>query len=320
MPAISLVVCVFKERDLLERLLKTSSGLYDDLVVVHDGPESTTGNTDLQRSAPVAIDFATLAPDASLPSGYIEFFPPAKTGSIHDLVQKHSGRYFEGPRCYQQEPHWPFSWWQAKNDWILRLDADESPSRELMEWLHRFRDSPEPRNDVSGCTSVWPLWNGTRAVTTGWPFGRIFLFHKHKVRFFGMAEQVPIPDMLFEPLDLVLHHRPKRKSYGLRNVLLRRQAYFWRRVIAQSLMGKPTDLPRWRWTSNEWPEFWYNLRRRPLRHSFVSLARFPVHQFRGMLAVGQLPLISECLNPALHHFMLGLRVFAEKRKQDMKNQ
>jgi hypothetical protein len=39
MPKISLVVCLYKERDLLERLLLHAEGCYDDLLVVHDGPE-----------------------------------------------------------------------------------------------------------------------------------------------------------------------------------------------------------------------------------------------------------------------------------------
>jgi hypothetical protein len=318
MPAISLVVCVFKERELLERLLNKSVGLYDDLVVVHDGPEVNNGATLSPIEAPakeMALDYSALAPDTPLPAFYKTPPLPARSGSIHEFVTRNEGRYFEGPRCFQQEPHWPFSWWQAKNDWILRLDADEFPSEELKGWLRRFRDSPDPDNNISGYTCLWPLWNRTLAVTTRWPAGRIFLFHRRRVRFFGMAEQVPIPDTCYQPLELILHHQPKRKSYGVRNILFREQAYNWRRLIAKSLMGGPTDLPRWRWMSDKWPEFWYNLRRHPLRHSFVSLGRFPVHQFRGMLAVGQMPLIPECLNPALHHFMIGLRVFAEKRSR-----
>ena len=315
MPSISLVVCVYRERDLFERLLHATSGLYDDLVVVHDGPDSNNRAEPPRVDAPakeMALDYGALAPDTPLPMFYKTPPLPVHSRSIHELVMQHEGRYFEGPRCYQQEPHWPFVWWQARHDWILRLDADEFPSEELKGWLRRFRDSPEPHADISGYTCIWPLWNGRRTVTTRWPVSRIFLLHRRRVRFFGMVEQVPIPDTSYQPIELILHHQPKRKSYGVRNILFRKQAYNWRRVIAKSLMGKATDLPCWRWTS-DWPQFWWNLRRHPLRHSLVSLARFPVHQFKGMIAAREVPRLSECLNPGLHHFMLGLRVFVEEQ-------
>ena len=318
MPAISLVVCLHRERTLLERLLQKCIGCYNDLVVVHDGPEADDDKIPRLTGAPpreMVLDYGLLTPGVRLPPFYRTPALPPRPNSIHQLVWQHEGQYFEGPRCYQQEPHWPFAWSRARHDWILRLDVDEFPSEELKDWLRRFRDSPEPQANISGYTCIWPLWNGRRFVTKQWPTGRIFLIHRERVHFFGMAEQVPIPDTLYEPLDLVLHHRPKRKSYGIRNVLFRRQAYLWRRVIAQSLMRKPTDLPCWRRTSDEWPEFWCNLRRHPLRHSFVCLLKFPVRQFRGMLAVGEVPRISECLNPGLHHFMLGLRVFVEEQRR-----
>jgi hypothetical protein len=316
MPAVSLVVCVFKERDLLERLLNKSSGLYDDLVVVHDGSESSSREGPPPVDAPakeMALDYGALAPGAPLPAFYKTPPLPARSGTIHELVTQHEGRYFEGPRCFQQEPHWPFSWWQAKHDWILRLDADEFPSEELKAWLRRFRDGPEPDENISGYTCIWPLWNGRRAVTTRWPTDRIFLFHRSRVRFFGMVEQVPIPDASYHPLKLILQHQPKRKSYGVRNILFREQAYNWRRVIAKSLMGKPTDLACWRWTADHWPSPWDRIRRCPLDYSIKSLVRLPFRQFMNMLKGDELPRVSACLNPGLHHFMLGLRVFLEKR-------
>src|SRR6266568_303553 len=139
MPDVSLVVCVFKEGDLLARLLQYAAGLYDDLVVVHDGPDETNGRA---------------------------------------LVEKTGGRFFEAPRDFQQEPHWPLAWEKAAHDWILRLDADELPSEELKAWLQKFRTGPEPPEVISGFTCVWPLWNGTRAVSQRWPAGRHFLFHR----------------------------------------------------------------------------------------------------------------------------------------------
>lgn len=279
MPPVSLAVCVYQERELLQRLLQKSAGCYDDLVVAHDGPD---------------------------------------TACVRGVVEDSGGRFFEGPRAYQQEPHWPSLWQQAAHDWILRLDVDEYPSEEMEGWLQEFRKSPEPEITTSGFTCLWPLWDGHKAVTKNWPGGRIFLIHKRRVRFFGMVEAVPIPDVGYEPLNLVLRHEPCRRSYGIRNILFRRQAYQWRRVIAQSLIGSPTGLPCWRWTSPDWPAPWESMRRQPVRHSLVSLFWFPLCQAKEMLRAGELPRVSACLNPGLHHFMLGLRVHWEKRREGIR--
>jgi hypothetical protein len=304
-------VGVYRERDLLERLLREANSCFDDLVVVHDGPEEVAGSEGLESPAP--IDYATLPKGEPLPGGYRRPLAAFAANGMQRLVEEYGGRCFEGGRSFQQEPHWPFAWSQARHDWILRLDADEFPSAELREWLRRFRQLPDSIAHA-GYTCIWPLWDGKRAATKNWPAGRNFLFDRRKVRFFGMVEQVPVPDGDYEETGLVLHHQPRRKSYGVRNIVFRSQAFQWRRVIARSLMGKPTDLPRWRWNSEHWPQNWEHLRRHPLRHSMTKLIRYPMNQLRDMIAARELPRLSACLNPGLHHFMLGIRVFNELRK------
>src|SRR5689334_13053544 len=106
MPAISLVVCLHRERDLLKRLLEKTSGCYDDLVVIHDGPENDEAKT---PAPPVAIDFSRLESSAPWPAGYRELTSNAQPGTVQELVQHYRGRFFEGPRAFQQEPHWPFA-------------------------------------------------------------------------------------------------------------------------------------------------------------------------------------------------------------------
>ncbi|TAL06468.1 MAG: glycosyltransferase [Verrucomicrobia bacterium] len=234
MPRISLVVCVFQEGDLLARLLQHAAGLYDDLVVVHDGPDET---------------------------------------NVRALVEKAGGKFFEAPRDFQQEPHWPLAWGKAAHDWILRLDADELPSEAMRDWLKKFRAGAEPPENISGFTCVWPLWNGTRAVSRRWPAGRHFLFHRQRVRFFGMVEQTPVPDGAWETTDLVLHHQPKRKSYGLVNLIFRKQAYRWRARIARSLLDEPAALNCWRWENRPWPVSWQDIRQHPFRTAFLRLTR-----------------------------------------------
>ena len=207
MPAVTLVVCVHLQRDLLERLLCESRDCYDELIVLHDIPD---------------------------------------TQNVHSKVEAVGGRFFERPPSFLQEPHWPFAWAHAKHDWILRFDADEFPSEEMKKWLREFRRAPEPPADVSGFTCIWPLWDGQKTVSKKWPAGRLFLFSKQRVRFFGMCEQSPVPDAKYLPLDFVLHHQPGRKSYGWHNILVRRQSRRAVGFIANCLLGKPTDLVCWR--------------------------------------------------------------------------
>lgn len=301
MPTITLIVCLYKERDFLERLLKSASGCYDNLLVIHDGRETEDAGQ-LEKS--LAIDFSLPQKSDLIPGNYRIPALPAKSGSIHELVLSYGGRFYEGPRSFQQEPHWPFAWRNAGNNWILRLDADEFPSEELKSWLKEFRNNPEPDPEISGYTCIWPLWNGKQAITKRWPNGRLFLFHRERVRFFGMAEQSPLPDFECKPIDLILNHQPRRKSTGITNIIFRRQAYHWRRVIIQSLLGKPTELPCWRWNDPNWPPSWEVIRLNPLQTALDRLIRFPIHNARSHWKYEHKIFISDVVNPGLHHFLL----------------
>lgn len=232
MPAISLVICVYQQRDFLARLLSHSEGCFDELIVVHDGPD---------------------------------------TAGVREIAEKAGGRFFERPRECQQEPHWPFGWGEARHNWILRLDADEFPGNELKQWLIAFRTAPEPPAEISGHTCIWPLWDGRKAVSQKWPADRLFFFHKQRVRFFGMCEQTPVPDGRCLPLDFILHHQPERRSHSLANVLLREDGRRVARIVARSLLKMPADLVCWRWESQPWPAGWEQIRRHPLKTAVKRL-------------------------------------------------
>ena len=274
MPAISLVVCVYGEGDLLTRLLQRAAGCYDDLVVVHDGPDIT---------------------------------------GVRAIVAAAGGRFFERPRAFQQEPHWPFVWEQAAHNWILRLDADEFPSDELKQWLEVFRCGSEPRPEISGYTCNWPLWNGHRQVSQKWPTGRNFLIHRQRVRFFGMVEQTPVADGHYEPLNLVLHHQPRRHAYDLANILLRKQAYDWRRVIAESLLGQPGELNCWRWEAVGWLEHWEQIRHQPLLTAFKRLTIAPLRILRDQWRVERKLFPIAALATPLHHVLICLKYWQLRR-------
>ena len=329
MPKVSLVVCLRQEVQLLERLLKHASGCYDDLVVVHDGPEEGLpghSRPSIPRNVlPPACLWPGIAGDYSKPVKaepvarfWKEGKEPLGSGSIQHLVQSTGGRFFQGPRCFQQEPHWPFAWSQARHDWILRLDADEFPGDQLKQWLMEFRKAPEPE-DISGYCCAWPLWDGQRTVSDKWPDGRIFLFHRQRVRFFGMVEQSPVADRIFSRLDIPLNHQPSRKSYGLRNILTRRQAYRWREVIALSLLGSPLDLPRWRWTDQAWPSPWRQIRSQPFRYAVNAIVFMPLHTTKAMLKLRIRPRPGIIFQSAIHHCLLALRYWQLSRRKGSKN-
>lgn len=320
MPKVSLVVCLCRERNLLERLLLHAKDCYDDLVVVHDGPEEASpvsgpseGLADVfvpsHQWPEMAVDFSIPEEAAQASHFWKEKTGTPKPGSTHELVAKHGGRFFEGPRCWQQEPHWPFGWSMAKHDWILRLDADEFPSGELAAWIHRFRELPREAPRSEGFSCLWPLWDGRRTTTNHWPTGRIFLFNRRSTSSLGMVEQTPMIEGQVTELPLTLCHQPCRKSYGIRNILFRPQAFVWRTVIASSLLGSPLALPRWRWNTADWPGSWKAVIDDPLVEGFYRLLKFPWEQIRSLRSHGEKFSVSICLNPAIHHFMLCMKIW-----------
>ena len=352
MPKISLVVCLYKERDLLERLLQQAEGCYEDLVVVHDWVEETIPGEDIggrrsiqssstinspsvinhqsqcyeegwkspedlslkEPNAPpieIARDYAELPKSAPLPTGYRLKIGLPQPGSIHELVNRYGGRFYEGPRCFQQEPHWPFAWWAAKHDWILRLDADEYPSKDLHQWLRNFRSSANPLD--SGFLSIWPLWSGKKEIWCQRQASRLFLFNLKQIRFFGMAEHSPVSTIsTFVPLPLLIHHRPKRKSYGCINLLLRKQAYRWRSVIACSIKGSPKDLPCWCQEDHTWPKHWQDIRDRPIIIGAIRLLTAPVFQFIYETRRGSEFVPDAYIGTGMHQFLMSLTYFFKR--------
>ncbi len=122
-----------------------------------------------------------------------------------------------------------------------------------------------------------------------------------------MAEAPVTPDGVFEAVDLTMHHQPNRKTYGLWNILVRKQAYRWRASIANALLGKPTDLPCWRWNDEVWPEHWEEIRKRPLTTGARRLMIEPLRNLRRQWRVDRRFYLDDALNGPVHHAMLCLK-------------
>lgn len=231
MPAVSMVVCLYREREFLSRLLAGAEGCYDDLVVVHDGPD---------------VD------------------------DVRSLVEARGGRFFERPRWFAHESHFVFAWKQCRHDWIFRPDADEFPSPELTAWFRDFRAAPEPPAATSGFEFIFPLWNGSAQATSRWPF-RQALFNRQRIRFVGLSEQWFVTDGKWERVPLVLCHQPNNPNYGVDYLLRMAKRKRWLYATVLGLMRPPSALECWRWEDTGWPAKWEAIRRRPLRTALTRL-------------------------------------------------
>jgi hypothetical protein len=275
MPAITLTVCVHGDRSPLARLLDHSVGCFDELLVVHDGP-----------------DFEDVA----------------------QLVQEHGGNFFIRPRAYSQEPHFPFAFAHARHDWILRLDSDEFPSAELRAWVKRFREGPEPSENISAYQCIWPAWNGRKPITRRWPNKRTFLFHRNRVQCIGVYEQGIMPEHDCSRVPFVLHHEPPLRSHSPRSVFRKSRTAQGRTNAVEALTRTPLDLPRWRYNSEAWPPAWEKIRRHPIRTGLYRLIIWPLRQATAMMLAGDWPRPAVFLHSGVFHAVTCLEFWRYKRR------
>lgn len=276
MPEVTLIICVYGDRDPLSRLLAHSEECCDELVVIHDGP-----------------DFE----------------------DVCGLVAKYGGRFIERPRAFSQEPHLPSAFAEASHDWVLRFDSDEFPSPELKHWLARFRKSAEPPDDISGYYCIWPAWNGRQTITNHWPNKRLFLFHRQRVKLIGLCENGPEPDFAVTKLHLTLCHQPNRSTHGLLNIFAKDRTAQARTNLVRALLGSPLDHPRWRYESEQWPSGWQQVKDHPVLTGLWRLLVWPPRQAVAMLLAGDLPRPSVFMHSGVFHATLCLEFWRERSKQ-----
>lgn len=277
MPKITLIVCTFGDREPLSRLLQKSRDCYDDLLIIHDGP-----------------DFE----------------------NIGDLVLPYGGRFIERPRAFSQEPHIPFAIGEANHDWILRFDSDEYPSNELKEWLRNFRNESKIEPDIAGYQWICPAWNGQKRISRNWPNKSVRLFNRNRVSVVGVCENGarPDPNCNCPKVPLRFCHEPKMRSHGFRNIFKKERNRQVRTNIAQALLGTPLDHPRWRYESDIWPAGWQDVKDHPILTGLWRLLVWPPRQALAMALVGDLPRPSVFCHAGVFHAAVCFEFWSQHRK------
>lgn len=168
---------------------------------------------------------------------------------------------------------------------------------------------------------IWPAWNGRTPITRHWPNQRTLLFHRQRVRCIGVCEQGIIADGAALKLSLVLHHQPKFRTHGLRNIFGKPRTAQARQNVVAALIGSPLLQPRWRYTDVDWPPIWQSVVKHPLRTGLWRLFVWPIRQAVAMSAAGDLPRPSVFLHSGLFHALVCWDVwmfggFAEEKHHD----
>ncbi len=158
---ITVAIVVRNDGELLRRALQSVADIVDEIVIVHDGP-CTDNTLEIARSFGAKV-----------------------------FVRKWAGA---------PEPHRPFSFEQAKNAWILQMDADEYLEENFRQALPHMI-----KRNVSGYKVNWVEdSSGERFIN----MCKEVLFQKDRVYFLGVPNEYVKPvksndELVTEHVDLV---------------------------------------------------------------------------------------------------------------------
>ena len=162
---ISAFMIAYNEEKLIERALKSLKGIVNEIIVIHDGH----------------CDDNTLK--------------IAKKYTNKIFIPRHKGR---------AALHLIFALKKCKNDWCLKVDADEFLSEKLKKNINRLAQN----KNASAYTFKWLIWDGKKYVTKNWPRKKS-MFRKSScsfIQFPGWDEPRTIGETI--QTDYLLQHRP----------------------------------------------------------------------------------------------------------------
>lgn len=183
---VSGIIIVHNEDKIITEALESLKNAVDEIVVVHDGP--CKDNT-------VAI---------------------AKKYTKKVYVTKHKGRSAFNVITALQK---------TTCNWILKLDADESLSKELQKNVRTLIQE----NNVDAFSFIHPLWDGKKPFTTSWP-RKTVLVRKNTISYLafpGFDMNIPTTGTI-KKTNYVLIHKPLQNQdvgwKGFKEKVLQRYA------------------------------------------------------------------------------------------------
>jgi glycosyltransferase involved in cell wall biosynthesis len=204
---ISACLVLHNEEKLIRRCLASIKDVVDEIIVVHDGKSQ----------------------DKTL-----------------EICQEYGAKIFVRDYIGEAEPHRPFSFKQAKHEWILQIDADEFLSQSLRQNIKELILNKE----VAGYEFFWPIWDGEKKISSSWPHKRC-LYRKKAISFLGIPHFVVEINGITKKNQLVLEHQPKYNNYTWHT--FKRKFRRWARIQAQFYLKKYADIEKFNCPGNDWP-------------------------------------------------------------------
>lgn len=144
------------------------------------------------------------------------------------------------------EAHLPFCFSNAKGDWLLRIDADEYLSERLKNNLRALTEA----EGVDAYKFLWPIYDGKRFVTSGWPY-KLCFFKRDKVSFLGVIHYLPEINGHIRKCDYKLIHQPDYNNFSW--TCFKGKWIKWAKIQAGNYFKEFNQIAKFNYLKNDWP-------------------------------------------------------------------
>jgi len=210
---ISAIMIVYNEEKVIERALESIKGVVDEILIFHDGP---------------CLD------------------------DTLKIAKKYTKKVFGLPRKGRSGLHLIDAIKKTKNDWVLKIDADEFLSEGMKKNINRLAQ----KQDVSAYLFKWLIWDGKKYISENWPHKKV-MYKKSKVSFYEFpGKDEPETSGKEIKTDYLLEHKP---GAGKNDTLWSWKDY-WDKGInrygksqAEWTLKEFKDLRKWQCKRNKYP-------------------------------------------------------------------
>lgn len=203
---ISACLVVYNEEKVVEKCLESIKNVVDEIILVHDGPCN----------------------DKTL-----------------EIAKKYTNKIFTRlPHIGMMEGSLVFAYNKVKNEWILRIDADEFLSKEAQKNIRRLVQI----KDVDGYAFLWRLWDGKKYITKDWPH-KLCLFRKNKISYLGFPHAIEEVNGIVINVNYELCHRPEYNNYSFK--IFKSKWLKWAKVQAIYTLKDFKEIPKFNYKKKD---------------------------------------------------------------------